>query len=128
MGRVLKIFGLLVGVLLLLLVAAVIIVPLVVDPNDYKEQIVNQVQKHTGRELTIGGDLELSVFPWLGVGINELALSNAPGFGDEPFAEIGLASVRVKLMPLLQSQVEVDRITLQGLRLRAMLIRPDSSL
>src|SRR3569833_487604 len=46
-----------------------------------------------------------------------MRLSNAPGFGDEPFAQIGAAAVKVKLLPLLCIEVEVDEVTLNGLRL-----------
>jgi AsmA protein len=46
-----------------------------------------------------------------------LQLSNAQGFGDQPFAGVDRAAVRVKLMPLLSSQLEVDTLELDGLRL-----------
>ena len=43
-----------VGVLAVLVVAAVIILPLVVDPNDHKDRIVKLVEKRTGREFELG--------------------------------------------------------------------------
>jgi len=117
MARLFKILGSLIALVLLLVVAAVVILPLVIDPNDYKDEIVAKVQEQTGRELHIGGDLKLSVFPWLGVEIDSITLSNAKGFGDQPFAAVKRAAVRVKLMPLLSKQLEVDTITLDGLQL-----------
>ncbi|WP_260294120.1 AsmA family protein [Sedimenticola hydrogenitrophicus] len=117
MGKLFKILGGLVLVLLLLIVAAVIILPMVVDPNDYKEEIVTQVKDQTGRDLTIAGDLKLSVFPWLGIEIGGLELSNAPGFGEQPFAAVKSAAIRVKLMPLLSRRLEVDTVGLDGLAL-----------
>ncbi len=115
MGKFFKIVGGLVLVLVLLVVAAAIILPMVIDPNDYKEQIVDQVKQQTGRDLQITGDLKLSVFPWLGVDIGALQLSNAEGFGEQPFAVVNSAAVRVKLMPLLSRQLEVDTVGLDGL-------------
>ncbi|AKH20890.1 AsmA family protein [Sedimenticola thiotaurini] len=115
MGKFFKIVGGLVLVLVLLIVAAAIILPMVIDPNDYKEQIVDQVKQQTGRDLQITGDLKLSVFPWLGVDIGGLQLSNAEGFGEQPFAVVNSAAVRVKLMPLLSRQLEVDTVGLDGL-------------
>ncbi len=38
---------------------------LLFDPNDYKPQIMALVKEHTGRELTIPGEISVSVFPWL---------------------------------------------------------------
>ena len=117
MGRLFKILLSLIVFVVLLVVAAVTIVPLVVDPNDYKAEIAAQVQKATGRDLQIGGDIGLSVFPWLGLELNELQLSNAPTFGEEPFAAVQHAQVRAKLFPLLSKQFEVDKVRIIGLTL-----------
>jgi AsmA protein len=115
MGKLFKILGWLMGVLLLLVIAAVIIIPLVFDPNDFKEEIVTQVQEQTGRTLQIEGDLKLSVLPWLGLETGAVSLGNAEGFGDEPFAAADAIAVRVKLMPLLSKELEVDTIGIEGL-------------
>ncbi|MCW8905247.1 AsmA family protein, partial [Sedimenticola sp.] len=92
MGKLFKVLGGLLLVLLLLVVAAVIILPMVIDPNDYKGEIVTQVKEQTGRDLKITGDLKLSVFPWLGIDIGGLELSNAKGFGEQPFAVVNSAA------------------------------------
>ena len=113
MGTLLKVFG---GLVLLLLVA-IIVVPLVVDPNDYREEIQSVVKEKTGRDLSINGDLSLSIFPWVGIGINDVSLSNAPGFKADHFADIKEASVKVKLLPLLGRKVEVSTVVLNGLYL-----------
>lgn len=113
MGKLLKII---VG-LVLLIVVAVIVAPMVIDPNDYREEIQSVVKDKTGRDLAINGDLSLSVFPWIGVGINNVSLSNAEGFKAEHFAEIKEANVKVKLLPLLSQQVEVSTVVLKGMNL-----------
>lgn len=105
------------GAVAVLLIAAAVVAVLVFDPNKYKTEIAAAVQKATGRELTIQGDLKLSLFPWLGVETGAMTLSNPPGFGTEPFAKIGAAAIKVKLLPLLKSEVEVDTVTLDGLYL-----------
>ena len=115
MGKLFKVIGGLILALVLLVVAAAIILPMIIDPNDYKDEIITQVNQQTGRELKIEGDLELSVFPWLGVDIGGLELSNAKGFGEQPFAVVNSAGVRVKLMPLLSRELEVDTVVLNGL-------------
>ncbi len=117
MGRLFKILGWVVGLALLLLVAAVVILPLVVDPNDYKDEIIARVQEQTGRNLKIDGDIDLSVFPWLGLKIGGLELSNAKGFGETPFAVVNKAAVRVQLRPLLEKRLVVDTVALDGMEL-----------
>lgn len=127
MGKLLKILGWTIGLVLLLLVAAVLILPQIVDPNDYKEEIISSVKAQTGRDLTIDGRIGLSVFPWLGVETGAVALGNAKGFGEKAFAAIERAGVRVKLMPLLSRKLEVDRIELNGLELNLMRLKDGTS-
>lgn len=117
MGKLIKwLFGILI-LLVVLVVAAVVILPLVIDPNDYKDEIQAAVKKQTGRELTIGQPLSLSVFPQLAVGLGGVTLSNAEGFGEEPFAQVEKLALKVKVMPLLQRRVEVDTVVLKGANL-----------
>ena len=65
MGKFLKIVIGLVVILVLVAGAGIAAIMLLVDPNDYREEIAQKVRENTGRELTLGGDLGLSVFPWL---------------------------------------------------------------
>lgn len=117
MGRTLKIlFSVIVGVILLLLVA-VFTLPLFVDPNEYKDDIQNAVKDNIGRELTISGDLELSVFPWIGIETGELVLSNAPGFAEQTFASISESQIKLKILPLFSKKVEISKIVLKGIDL-----------
>ncbi len=92
-----------IGLIIVLVVVALIAIPMFIDPNDYKDTIVEQVKKHTGRDLKIAGDLKMSKFPSLGVDIGEIEISNAPGFGDQPMLKSGRASVSVKMIPILKS-------------------------
>lgn len=117
MGSLIKwLFGLL-FVIVLLLVAAVVILPMVIDPNDYKPQIVEAARDNLGRELAIEQDLSLSVFPWLGIETGGVRVGNAEGFKADAFAEIDQLGLKVKLMPLLSRRVEVDTLVVKGLRL-----------
>jgi AsmA protein len=117
MKPVLKILFWLIGVVFTLIIIAAIVLPLLVDPNDFRDDIGQAVKKQTGRELIIEGDLSLSVVPWLGVKVGRASLSNAPGLGDEPMLAIEGASVGVRLMPLLSRRLEVSEITLDGARI-----------
>ncbi|MGH8453204.1 MAG: AsmA family protein, partial [Nevskiales bacterium] len=118
MKILLKIILGLFGILLVSGVAMAVFLPLYFDPNDYKEQIAEKVKEQTGREFTLKGDIDLSVFPWLGMEMGEASLSNATGFGQEPFAEIQSADVRVLLLPLLRKEIEIGAVVLDGVVLR----------
>ncbi len=117
MKKAIKIVAILLGIVILGVVLLAIAVPLLIDPNDYKDELVQAVKKHTGRELKVEGDIDLSIFPWLGVEMEQVSFANAPGFGQEPFAQVASAGVKIKVLPLLSREVVVDTIHMDGLRL-----------
>lgn len=117
MSKLLRAMAVLIGVLVVLVVAAALILPRVIDPNLYRERITALVKEKTGRQLIIAGDIGWSVFPWLGVELGAVRLANAPGFGDQPFARVEGMQMRVKLLPLLSRQVEMSTVVLDGLQL-----------
>jgi len=117
MKTAIKVVGIVLGVLVLIIIAAVVILPMYIDPNDYKDQIAAQVEKRTGRDVNIEGDIELSVFPWLGFDLGRVTIGSPSGFEDPMFARSERLQVRVKLMPLLQREVQMDEIVVQGLAL-----------
>jgi AsmA protein len=117
MKRLFKVIGGLLAVLLVLLVLVVVLVPLLIDPNEYRGEIAAMVEQRTGREFVIEGDLDISFYPWLGFEVGAARLANPPGFAEEPFASMSGANVRVRLLPLLRREVEMDALALQGLRL-----------
>jgi AsmA protein len=101
--------------IVIIVVAGLVALPFVVDPNDYKDEISTQVEKMTGRNLTLQGDIGLSVFPWIALELGPLSLSNAQGFKADSFAKVDAAEIRIKLMPLLKKQLEMDTVVLDGL-------------
>jgi len=117
MGKFAKAILIFFSSLLIIIVTAVAIIPLFVDLNDYKSEIEAAVKDKIGRTLTITGDLDISVFPWLGISTGEISLSNATGFADKNFVLIGESDIKVKLIPLFSRKVEVRTVVLKGLEL-----------
>jgi AsmA protein len=112
-----KLLYFVIGVVALLMVATIAVV-LLVDPNDYRDRIAAEVRSKTGRELTIEGDLGLSVFPRLGIDIGRTTLGNAPGFDDEPFLSFEEARLSVAVMPLIRGQgLKIGAIVLDSFEL-----------
>lgn len=101
MGRLLKFLGYAIAAFVAMLILTSIVVTLVFDPNDYRDNIAAGVARSTGRDLVIEGDLELSIFPWLAIDIGRTRIGNAPDFGEEPFASFEQARLSVRLLPLL---------------------------
>ena len=117
--RVLRLTGIVIGVLLALIVVLLLAVKLFVKPNDFKPRIIRAVHDSTGRDLTLPGDLKLGVFPWISVEFGPATLSNPPGFAaNAPFLQVQRVALRVRLLPLLRKELQVGRIDVAGLDLR----------
>ncbi len=117
MHKALKITAILVAVVIAALAVAAVVLSLVIDPNRYRDDIIQAVKQQTGRDFKIEGDLSLSLFPWIGLETDRLALSNAPGFGAEPFAVVTSSDIKIALLPLLRGQVAIDAVRLHGVTL-----------
>lgn len=113
--RAVKIIGGVLAALVAIVVLGVIALVLWVDPNDYRDDIEQLVERQTGRPLEIGGSMDLDVFPWLALRVEDVRLGNPPQFGAEPFLTVARANVGVKLLPLLRRNLEVSRVSIEGL-------------
>jgi AsmA protein len=116
--RSLRIIGFILGGLIALVALVLIAVTIFVNPNDYKGRIAREVKASTGRDLTLQGDIKLSVFPWIALKLGPLSLGNPEGFGAEPFLSLQHAALRVKLLPLLRKELQVGLIEIDGLDVR----------
>jgi AsmA protein len=117
MGKIVKGLLYLLGLLISLIITMVIAIPLFVDPNDYRDEIARIVAEKSGRKLEIKGEIGLSLFPWIGIELGEMSLSNARGFEDKPFARVEKVDIKIKLLPLLHKAVEMNTIVLHGMSL-----------
>ncbi len=99
------------------LIILVITIPFFVDLNDYKPQISDAVYQATGRDLEIEGDINLSLFPWIGAELGAVRLGNAAGFSDVPFAQMKRMDIKLKVLPLLKKSIEMKAVVLHDLGL-----------
>ena len=106
-----------VGALVALVLVAIIVIPMLVDVQKYKPQIEEKVSEATGRPFAIGGDLDLSIFPWVGISLSDLHLGNPPGFTEKNLLSVQSFEGRVRLIPLLSKDIQVKRFILKGPRI-----------
>ncbi|MCG5527048.1 MULTISPECIES: AsmA family protein [Halorhodospira] len=104
-----------------LLVATATLISVILDPNDYRDDIAAAVQEETGRELTIDGDIRLSFFPWLGVEAGRVTLADRDGFHEDPFLEVERVDAAVRLLPLLWGQLETRLVSVEAPIARLMI-------
>ena len=117
MKKAVKWIAVIAGGLIVLIVAALLIIPIFVDVQKYKPEIEEQVAKATGRPFSIGGDLKLSLFPWARFAFSDLHLGNPPGFQEKDFVSVKSFDVQVKLFPLLFKDIQVKRFVIEGPRI-----------
>lgn len=98
--------------LFVLAAGALMILPRFITPETIKAQLIEQVEKATGRTLKIEGKLEVAGFPNLGVVAEDVSLSNPPGFGGDTFVSLKRMQLGVALMPLLSKQIELTEFVL----------------
>ena len=120
MSKAVKIVVAAVAGLVLIVAAAMVLAVILINPNDYKGEIADTVRDKTGRELVFDGDLELSVFPWIGVKTGGISLSNAAGFSEKNMFSLKSADVSLKLLPLISGKVELKNVDVADLQLFLM--------
>ena len=101
-----------VGCLVVVIIAALVLIPMFVDVAKYKPILESKVTAATGRPFSVGDDLSLSLFPWAGVSFSDLRLGNPAGFTEKNFVTVKSFEVRVKLLPLLSKDVQIKRFVL----------------
>lgn len=116
--------GIILGGLVVLVFLALLLIPMLVDVNQYKPRIESMVAEATGRDFEIGGDLKLSLFPWAGVAFTDLRLGNPKGFEEKDFVSVKAFDAQMKLLPLLLKDVQVKRFVVEGPRI--VLVRDKS--
>lgn len=117
MSKILKIIGIVFIALLIIFMIAGFLLTKLVDPNQYKEKISQEIFQSTGRQLTIKGDMAWSFFPWLGLKVNDVNLSNLPSFGNGNIATVKHADIKIGLLSLFIGKVDINNITLNDLQL-----------
>ncbi len=95
-------------IVLLLLVGVLLAAPFFIDVNDYKTEIEQGVEDATGRKLSIGG-ISASLFPWVGVQLDNVKLANRADFSGHDFLAVQRLHIKLALLPLFNKEVEIKQ-------------------
>ncbi|MBP6019795.1 MAG: AsmA family protein [Burkholderiaceae bacterium] len=94
------------------------------DPNAYKSKLGEIVYSRYHRTLAIKGDIQLSLFPRIGLSVSDVSLSNRES--TELFASVDSARFAVAIWPLLSNRLVVDHVAVTGFK--AWLVRDKDGL
>jgi len=110
--KALIIGGSVVGGILVLLAAAILVLPNLIPQEVYRAKIAEVASQALGRKVTVTGDIKVSVFPRIEARAGASTIANPEGFGDAPFASMKELRAAVALWPLFFGNVEVEEFVL----------------
>jgi AsmA protein len=104
------------GILLLLIIAAIIAVPYLLNVDALREWGERQAASRLGREVTI----EDVRFSWAGpkVCLSGFSIAEAEGFGAGPFARFEAFDLKLRLLDLFRLRLSVQHVLLTNPRAR----------
>lgn len=114
----------LVALVVVLVVAGGAILATLFNPNDYKPEIVQLAKEKAGVSLQINGEIKWSVFPWLGLELNQI---KARFDGQPELASLNQAQLAVRLPALFAGKVEMQSIVIDGLQLNLVQQNPQQN-
>src|SRR6266849_6127133 len=107
MKRILKILGIVIGLLIVIAIA----LPLFVDANTFRPKLESELTGALGRQVKVG-NLTLSLFSG-GVKADDISIADDAAFSKSPFVQAKSLKVGVEMIPLIFSKVlHVTELTL----------------
>jgi len=84
------------------------------DPNAYKSKLESLVFEKFHRTLSIKGNVQLSLFPRIGLALQDVSLSDRDS--TSTFASVDSARFAMAIWPLLSNSFVVDHVAVSGLK------------
>ena len=100
-----------------LLIAALLVLPGLVDLNAYKPEIVAQAKRAAGRDIVLDGPIRLSLLPTPRVELDDVKILNPPGSKTANMLEARSVTVKPALLALLVGDVEIAEVVLSEPRI-----------
>ena len=101
-----------IAAVLAVVIVAAVAVPFLIPLDTYKNQIREQVRTATGREVTLAGDISLSLLPSVRLSVADVAFANADWAEEPHMAELDRLRVAVDPWALIGGEVKVERFVL----------------
>lgn len=108
------------GGFLTLVILAVVLLPIFIDPNDYQDKLLGFVEKKTGRQIDLQGDMDMGLTWGLDAVFNlgRVTISGVAPFADSQFATSDRVEVEMALWPLLfKKELNISKINLNKVNL-----------
>jgi AsmA protein len=106
---------------LFLCLAIVIIAPIglffIFNTSDFKPQVSEALSKYTGHQITINGEIKTNFWPWIGLDVQDVQISQPQNFGDGYLAQAKSLGLKMPVKSLLQWKFDIDTLKIEQLNL-----------
>jgi uncharacterized protein involved in outer membrane biogenesis len=102
-----------VGIALVVLVAALLSAPFLINWDSYRASFEDYGRKLTGREVAISGDISARVFPWPRLRLEGVRIANPEGAANPYLVTAEAIEARMLLPSLISGHVEVTDIRVE---------------
>ena len=104
-------FGILIVVVSI--VAVALISPSLIDWNDYRDEIADQIRKATGRDFVINGDVDFQLLPAPTLSVGDSRLANLEGAAAPDMVRLESFDMRIQFLPLLSRRIVIESMALR---------------
>lgn len=114
------------SVFLITVIGALFAVPYMVDWNGYRGVFEDEASRMLGREVRIGGSVNLHFLPAPYFSLEKVRIADTSGTLQEPFFRTESVTIKLAIPPLLRGAIEANEIELKKPVLRLAIAKDDT--
>lgn len=122
-----KKLSLVVLIVFALVVGSAFALVILVNPNQFKPLLVNQVKQKTGLDLKIEGDISWQFFPAIGFELGKTELKNPSGFTSVNLFKVDEVGIDISLLGLMDHKLEIGEVRVEGAEVHIETLQDGSS-
>jgi uncharacterized protein involved in outer membrane biogenesis len=119
MSKTMKIALVVLIVLVVVVVGLAVIIPLVINVDRYRPQVIAQIQKETGKPVEIRR-LSLTIIPQVAIRVDDFSMGNPTAFPTGDFVRASKIYAMVDALALLHHKVEITSLEISDLTLNTL--------
>lgn len=100
------------AILIGLVIVVILLLPVLLDLNRYRDRYLPVLEQALHRPVDVK-DVRLTLFPKLGVRVQNLTIADDPVFSPTAFVTIPSADVEIYWLPLLHRQIQIEHVRVQ---------------
>ncbi len=108
MVRFIKIGSIILATMAVIIIALIVTLPYLIDSTAIKTQVARALSQKMGRDIGIGGPIDLKLFPTPRIRMVDVSMASPPEYGGTKLVNLEFLDIQLKFLPLLSKRVEVQ--------------------